>query len=85
MTYVSTKPTLADLRNQYYFDLSALAEQAGVALSAIRCMLNGQPVRRYQAELVLAALADEFGADYALETVEVILFPEGSTDDNSSA
>jgi hypothetical protein len=83
--YVSKKPTLADLRNQHYFDLSALAERAGVDISVICRMLHCQPVRGYQAELVLAAFADEFGADYALETVEVVLFPEVSTDDNSSA
>jgi hypothetical protein len=70
------KPTLLDIRNQHYFDLATLAGQAGVDPSLLHHMLSYQPVQRYQAELVLAALADEFGEDYALETVDILLLPE---------
>ena len=74
--HMSEKPTLEDLRNQHYFDISALAEQAGVDTSVTHRMLRRQPVQQHQAELVLAALADKFGEDYTLETVDIMLFPE---------
>ena len=82
--HVSQKPTLADVRNQHYFDIAALAEQAGMDPSVIRRMLSCQPVRRYQAELVLAAFADEFGAGYTLETVEIVLFPEEEKEEHET-
>lgn len=73
---VSQKRTLADLRDHQYFDLSVLADQAGVDLSVIRRMLNREPVYRYQAELVFVALSDETGVSYTLESIDVLLFPE---------
>lgn len=73
---VSEKPTLADLRNQHYFDISTLAERAGVDLSVIHHILNRQPVQRYQAELVLAALADELSTNFTLDTIDITLSPE---------
>jgi hypothetical protein len=76
MLHVSAKPTLALLRNQHYFDISALAEKAGVNSSIINRMLRRQPVQRYQAELVLTALTDELGQNYTLDTVDVVLAPE---------
>jgi len=72
----SNKPTLTDIRNRQYFDVSALAASAGVNEAIINRMLNGQPVQRYQAELVLSALTDELGQDYTLDTVDIVLFPE---------
>lgn len=74
--HVSEKMTLENLRNQHYFDISALAQQAGVDIAIIHRMLNCQPVQRYQAELVLATLTAEFGDDYALHTIDIVLFPE---------
>ncbi len=73
MIQVSKKPTLEDLRHRHYFDISALAGQAGVERSVIQRMLSRQPVQTYQAELVLAALTDEFGEDYTLDTVDIVL------------
>lgn len=73
----SNTPTLHDIRERQYFDVSALAEGAGVDVSIIYRMLNRQPVQRYQAELVLTALSDELSEDYTLDTVDIILFPEG--------
>ncbi len=71
------KPTLEDLRNQRYFDSTTLALQAGVDRSVLERMLHRQPVQRYQAELVLAALSDEFGESYTLDAVDVVLSPQG--------
>jgi hypothetical protein len=73
----SSKLTLYDIRERAYFDISALVECAGVDVSIINRMLNRQPVQRYQAELVLTALTDELGEDYTLDTVDIVLFPEG--------
>ena len=73
MIPVNKKPTLEELRRQHYFDISALAGQAGVESSVIQQMLSRQPVQIYQAELVLAALADEFGENYNLDTVDIML------------
>ena len=74
--HVSEKMTLENLRNQHYFDIPALAEQAGVDITIIHRMLNRQPVHHYQAELVLATLAAEFSDDSVFNTVEIVLFPE---------
>jgi hypothetical protein len=74
---MSKKPGLEDIRKQQYFDIPALAQQAGVDISVIQRMLSQQPVQRYHAELVLATLADEFNADYTLDTVDILLVPEG--------
>ena len=71
-----TKPTLHQIREQHYFDIPALAERAGVDASVLNRMLNRLPVQRYQAELVLSALADECGENYTLEMVAIVLFPE---------
>ena len=76
MIHVSAKPTLAMLRNQHYFDIPALAEKAGVNPSIIDRMLHHQPVRRYQAELVLIALTDELGQNHTLDTVDIALVPK---------
>lgn len=70
------KPTLQDIRAQQYFDLSALAEKAGVTISTIDAILNGQPVRRLQADLVLDALSEFTGKEYTLETISITLAPE---------
>jgi hypothetical protein len=71
----SNKPTLYDIRAQQYFDIPALAESAGVDASIIHRMLHGQPVQRYQAELVLAALSDDLSEEYTLDTIDVVLLP----------
>jgi transcriptional regulator with XRE-family HTH domain len=71
-----SKPTLQDIRAQQYFDPSELAEKAGVTISTIDAMLNGQPVRRLQAELVLDALSEFTGKEYSLEIVSITLAPE---------
>ena len=75
------KPTLHDIRERQYFDIPALAESAGVDASIINRMLNRQPVQRYQAELVLTALINELGEDYTLDTVDIMLFPEGDKEE----
>jgi hypothetical protein len=74
----STKPTLHNMRQRQYFDISALAERAGVDVSVLHRMLNRQPVQRYQAELVLTALTDELGEDYTLDNVDILLFSEAN-------
>ena len=73
MQVMSNKPTLADIRSQLYVDVSALAAGAGVSEAVLTKMLNREPVLRYQAELVLAALSDETGEHYSLETVDIVL------------
>lgn len=78
------KITFADLKNQQYFDLLALATNAGVKEAVIQAMLSGEPVERYQAELVLSALSDDTGEDYTLETVEVALIAEHDGEEPSS-
>jgi len=77
----SKKLTLSAIRDRQYFDLSMLAEHAGVDLSVIHRVLNNQPIQRYQAELVLSALADGFGEDYTLETVALLLLPEDRSEE----
>ena len=73
MQVMSNKPKLGDIRSQQYVDVSALAASAGVSEAVLTKMLNREPVLRYQAELVLAALSDETGEHYSLETVDIVL------------
>jgi hypothetical protein len=39
-------------------------------------MLVGDPVKRWQAEYVLQALSEMIGIIFALDTVEVVLYPD---------
>ena len=70
------KPSMRDIQEQYYFDSAALAESAGVQVLTVRAMLTDQPVRRLQAELVLAALSEHLGKAYNLESVSVVVLAE---------
>ncbi|HZR44370.1 MAG TPA: hypothetical protein VFB12_29930 [Ktedonobacteraceae bacterium] len=79
----SKKLTLLDIRCQQHFDISALAVKAGVDPHIVHAMLTYQPVQRFLAELVLAALSDETDEEYTLDTVDVVLLLEEGKEESS--
>ncbi len=68
------KPTLQTLREMHHFDLTMLADRAGVSPQVVRKMLTCMPVQAWQAEAVLAAFNRLFGTTYTLDSVTVVVF-----------
>ncbi len=70
------KLTPLQLRERYHLNIADLAWRAKVGPGTVYFMLLGQPIRRQDAELILATIADLSGERYTLENVEVALVPE---------
>lgn len=76
---MTEKTTLASIWNTTKFNSISLAGLAQVNVIVVNNMLVGKPVVRWQAEEVLKALSQLIGEDCSLDTVEVVLYPEGET------
>src|SRR5690348_12193207 len=70
------KLTPLQLRERYHLNIADLAYKAKVGPATVYFMLLGQPIRRQDAELILATISDLSGERYTLENVEVALVPE---------
>ncbi len=75
---MSSNPTFSQLSVQYPFEIPTLAKKAGVEERTVYFMLRGLPVKRTEAEKVLAGLSSLLnkGWDYTLDMVDVILEEE---------
>lgn len=68
--------TPLQLREQYHLNIADLAYKAKVGPASVYFMLLGQPIRRQDAEQVLATISTLSGQSYTLDNVEVVLIPE---------
>ncbi len=75
---MSNNPMLSQLRTQHHFEIPAPAEKAGVGNRVVYAMLRGLPVKRTEAEKVLAGLSRLLKSewDFTLEAVDVVLEEE---------
>ena len=69
------KLTPLQLRERYHLNIADLAWRAKVGPGTVYFMLLGYPIRRQDAELILATISDLSGESYTLENVEVALVP----------
>lgn len=58
------------------FDVSKIAEKAGLDISVTETMVKGEPVYKWQAEKILKAMSILMGWHYTLDTVQVALKPD---------
>ena len=74
--------TPLQLRERYHLNIADLAYKAKVGPATVYFMLIGQPIRRQDAELILATISTLSGQSYSLDNVAVVLVPEqeGQTD-----
>ncbi len=75
---MSNKPTFYQLRQQYGFDIPALASKARVEQKVVYYMLRGIPVEHAEAEKVLLAFTKRLHptAVFTLQNVAVVLCEE---------
>ena len=73
-----SNPTLSQLRAQHHFEIPALSARAGVGNRIVYAMLRGLPVKRTEAEKVLAGLTRLLKSewDFTLDMVDVVLEEE---------
>ena len=69
------KLTPLQLRERYHLNIADLAWRAKVGPGTVYFMLLGYPIRRKDAELILATISELSGESYTLENVEVALVP----------
>ncbi len=75
---MSSNPTFSQLSVQHPFEIPVLAKKAGVGERTVYFMLRGLPVKRSEAEKVLAGLSSLLnnGWDFTLDMVDVVLEEE---------
>ncbi len=73
-----SNPTLSQLRAQHHFEIPTLATEAGVGNRVVYAMLRGLPVKRPEAEKVLAGLTRLLKSewDFTLDMMDVVLEEE---------
>lgn len=69
------KLTPLQVRERYHLNIANLAYKAQVGPGTVYFMLLGYPIRRQDAELILATISDLSGESYTLENVAVALVP----------
>ena len=70
------RPALFDLWTMYQFHTGLLAIKANVPPGTVQAMVGNQPVRRCEAERVLAQLSAILHQEFTLQTVYVALLTE---------
>ncbi|GCE23417.1 hypothetical protein [Dictyobacter kobayashii] len=78
-TRKKVKPTLAQVRGKYFFDIAALATSAEVGPIVIYHALTRQPIIKSNAEKILQALTELYqsqGQIFTLENVDIVLTEE---------
>jgi hypothetical protein len=71
-----TRPRFYDLCLMYNLSLQDVEKQAGVSSSVVEALFLGNPVRRSDAEKVLATVSECTGVTYHLDSTTVPLLPD---------
>ena len=70
---MSSKMTLAQLREQHHFDIVELATRAVVDTTDVLRALRGDAISRATATAILTALSRELRREYTFDNVEITL------------